>query len=159
MSSKRNRSKPRPPASRPDAAGPRRFHLPRNGRGRPASLFDRCAGTVTRWTGSPAAFGLAVLAIAVWGISGPLFGYSETWQLVVNTGTTIVTFLMVFLIQQSQNKDSRALHLKLDELLHAVRGASEEMVDIEDLGEDQLKEIADFYARMAARKRQSGPAW
>jgi len=101
------------------------------------------------------AFGLAALVIAAWAITGPVFGYSETWQLIVNTGTTIVTFLMVFLIQQSQNKDSRALHLKLDELISAMKGANDELVDIEDLSEEQLKKIAEFYADIAHRKRQA----
>ncbi len=79
--------------------------------------FDCFAGVATRGAGSPTAFALAVLTVAVWAITGPMFGFSETWQLVINTGTTIITFLMVFLIQQSQNKDSLAIHLKLNELL------------------------------------------
>lgn len=110
--------------------------------GHPRSLvvrsFDRFAAQVTKWAGSPVAFAIALCAVVLWGISGPAFGYSETWQLVINTGTTIVTFLMVFLIQQSQNKDSEALHLKLDELLIAVDGADANLVNAERLDEDKL---------------------
>lgn len=91
-------------------------------------FFDHFAAHVTKWAGSPVAFGAALIAVVAWGLSGPAFGYSETWQLVINTGTTIVTFLMVFVIQQSQNKDSEAVHLKLDELLIALRGADERLV-------------------------------
>jgi low affinity Fe/Cu permease len=101
--------------------------------------------------GSPIAFGLAVITVVLWGASGPAFGYSEVWQLVINTGTTIVTFLMVFLIQQSQNKDSEALHLKLDELLIALEGADEGLVDAERLDEDKLLALA---AACTARARQ-----
>lgn len=88
-----------------------------------ARFFDHFAAHVTKLAGSPLAFGSALILVIAWGLSGPAFGYSETWQLVINTGTTIVTFLMVFLIQQSQNKDGEALHLKLDELLIALKGA------------------------------------
>lgn len=112
-------------------------------------IFDRFARTVTRWTGSSVAFGLALGAIVIWCVTGPLFGFSETWQLVVNTGTTIITFLMVFLIQQSQNKDSQAVHLKLDELLLALRGADDRLVDAEDLDEDELRHLAEHYTRLA----------
>src|SRR6202007_3367966 len=91
----------------------------------------------------------------VWAGTGHLFKYSENWQLVINTGTTIVTFLMVFLIQQSQNKDSVALHLKLNELLAASKVASNRMIGIEDLDEQDLREVAEFYVRLAARARNS----
>lgn len=114
-------------------------------------LFDHFAAHVTQWAGSSLAFGSALLAVLVWGLSGPAFGYSETWQLVINTGTTIVTFLMVFLIQQSQNKDGRALHLKLDELLIALKGADEGLVDAEQLDEDKLRALA---AACTARARK-----
>ena len=112
-------------------------------------IFDRFARTVTRWTGSSVAFSLALAAIVIWCVTGPLFDFSETWQLVVNTGTTIITFLMVFLIQQSQNKDSQAVHLKLDELLLAMRGADDRLVDAEDLDEDELRRLAEHYTRLA----------
>jgi low affinity Fe/Cu permease len=120
------------------------------------SAFDRFASRVTRWAGSPVAFALALMSILVWGLTGRYFRYSENWQLVVNTGTTIITFLMVFMIQQSQNKDSIALHLKLNELLAATKQASNRMIGIEDLDEQDLREVADFYVRLAARAKNGG---
>lgn len=120
------------------------------------TLFDRFASRVTRWAGSPVAFALAVASVVVWGLLGHAFAYSENWQLVINTGTTIVTFLMVFMIQQSQNKDSVALHLKLDELLAASRQASNRMIGIEDLDEQDLRDVASFYVRLAARAKDGG---
>ena len=120
------------------------------------TAFDRFASRVTRWAGSPLAFALALLSVVVWALLGHLFDYSENWQLVINTGTTIVTFLMVFMIQQSQNKDSIALHLKLNELLAASNQASNRMIGIEDLDEQDLREVAQFYVRLAARARDGG---
>ncbi|MCD0505617.1 low affinity iron permease family protein [Bordetella petrii] len=117
-------------------------------------LFDRFATAVARATGSPLAFGCAVSVIVLWALAGPWAGFSEVWQLVVNTGTTIITFLMVFLIQQNQNKDSRALHVKLDGLLMAMRGASEKLVDIEELGEEELDAIAEHYRLLARQARE-----
>jgi low affinity Fe/Cu permease len=106
--------------------------------------FSAVATRVSEMTGSPWGFMLAVAVVVVWAITGPVFGFSETWQLVINTGTTIVTFLMVFLIQNTQNRDQRALHLKLDELLRAVHGAREaRFVDIEDKDEAELKVLKD----------------
>jgi low affinity Fe/Cu permease len=113
------------------------------------SLFDRLASRVTHAVGTPLAFALAVTSVVVWGLTGPLFGFSETWQLVINTGTTIVTFLMVFVIQQSQNKDSVALHLKLNELLASHRQASNRLIAIEDLDEEELMVLRRFYCRLA----------
>lgn len=121
------------------------------------SIFDAFASNVTRWAGTPTAFCLALATILVWAVAGPVFRYSEDWQLVINTGTTIVTFLMVFLIQQSQNKDSVALHLKLNELLASNRVASNRMIGIEDLDEQDLREVAAFYGRLAARAKTAGP--
>jgi len=118
------------------------------------ALFERFAEKVTTWTGSPLAFGIAFGMVVVWAVTGPLFGYSETWQLVINTGTTIVTFLMVFLIQQSQNKDSHAVHLKLDELLCAIAEADNRLVDIEELDDKELDEMADRYRKLAERARE-----
>jgi low affinity Fe/Cu permease len=112
-------------------------------------LFDSFASVVTRFAGSPVAFGLAVISIVVWIVTGPVFHYSEGWQLVINTGTTIVTFLMVFLIQQSQNKDSVALHLKLNELIASHRAASNKMIGIEDASEDELRRLAAAYLKMS----------
>ncbi|HWK71646.1 MAG TPA: low affinity iron permease family protein [Burkholderiaceae bacterium] len=110
-------------------------------------VFDQCASHVTKWAGSPLAFSLAFLVVLAWAVSGPIFQYSETWQLVINTGTTIITFLMVFLIQQSQNKDSQAMHLKLDELLQSIKEARDEMIDIEDLSEEELQKLAEQFKR------------
>jgi len=113
------------------------------------NLFEKMATRITAWTGSSMAFGVAFGIILVWGITGPIFGYSDTWQLVINTGTTIVTFLMVFLIQKSQNKDSKAIQLKLNELIGASRYASNRMVDIEDLSEAELDVLRKFYQKLA----------
>jgi low affinity Fe/Cu permease len=112
--------------------------------------LERFAIVITRWTGTTAAFGVACGIVIVWGVTGRVFHYSDTWQLVINTGTTIVTFLMVFLIQRSQNKDSRALHLKLNELVAAMEGASNRLIDIEDLTEHELTTLHDHYAKLAA---------
>ncbi|MEG1771405.1 MAG: low affinity iron permease family protein [Comamonas sp.] len=120
------------------------------------TAFDHFASRVTRWAGSPTMFCLALGVVLVWALTGPAFNYSENWQLVINTLTTIVTFLMVFLIQQSQNKDSVAVHLKLNELLAANRHASNRMIGIEDLDEQDLREVADFYTRLADRAKQGG---
>lgn len=105
-------------------------------------FFDHFAAHITKWAGSPMAFGAALSAVLIWAACGPAFGFSETWQLVINTGTTIVTFLMVFVIQQTQNKDGQALHLKLDELLITLKGADEALVDAELLDEDKLRALA-----------------
>lgn len=109
---------------------------------------ERFARLATRWTGSSAAFALAILTVVVWAATGPIYHYSETWQLVINTGTTIVTFLMVFVIQRSQNKDSLALHLKLNEIVAALQGASNRLIDAEDLCEDELDTLRRHYARL-----------
>ncbi len=106
---------------------------------------------VTAWSGSSWAFGLATLVIIVWVVTGPLFNFSDTWQLVINTGTTIVTFLMVFLIQRSQNKDAQAIQLKLDELLASQPGASNRLIDLEDWSED---EIADLHRRFSTLRHR-----
>ncbi|WP_051974948.1 low affinity iron permease family protein [Cupriavidus necator] len=125
-------------------------HQPGSGKhARLLHVFDRFAGAATRQAGSPTAFVLAVGVVVAWGITGPIFGYSETWQLVINTGTTIVTFLMVFLIQQSQNKDAVAVHLKLNELLASHREASNMLVSIEDLDEEELRQLVNFYRHLA----------
>ncbi|MEC5406096.1 low affinity iron permease family protein [Paraburkholderia sp. MPAMCS5] len=111
--------------------------------------FDTFATSVTRLAGSPIAFGLAVITVIVWAVTGPLFHFSDAWQLVINTGTTIITFLMVFMIQQSQNKDSVAIHLKLNELLASHRAANNQLIGIEDASEDDLRRIAAAYLRLA----------
>src|SRR5882757_2074643 len=99
--------------------------------------FDKFSSKVTNAAGSPTAFISAFLIIILWGVTGPVFRYSDTWQLAINTGTTIVTFLMVFVIQQSQNKDTKALHLKLNELIACNQGASNRLIDIEDLTSEE----------------------
>jgi low affinity Fe/Cu permease len=117
--------------------------------------FDKFASLATRWVGSPVAFGMAVLTVAAWIITGPIFHYSDGWQLVINTGTTIVTFLMVFLIQQSQNKDSVALHLKLNELLSSHRAASNQLIGIEDASEEELRRLAAAYLRLSTKPQET----
>lgn len=114
------------------------------------------ASGFSRATGSPISFVLAALTIAVWAATGPLFGYSDTWQLVINTGTTIVTFLMVFIIQNSQNRDTAAIHIKLDELIRAVEGAQNRLIDLEDMDEEQLAAFRAKYAKLAVAARNSG---
>ena len=96
---------------------------------------------------------LAVLVVVAWGISGPLFGFSNTWQLVINTGTTIVTFLMVFLIQNTQNRDTEAMHIKLDELIHVTRRANNQLLDLEDMEEKDLNELRQHYEEIARRAK------
>jgi low affinity Fe/Cu permease len=118
------------------------------------NLFEKFANWATIATGSSAAFIIAVCTIVVWLITGPIFGYSDTWQLIINTGTTIITFLMVFLIQKSQNKDSKAIHLKLNELLASHQGASNRMVNIEDLTEEELDQLNKFYIRLSKLAEQ-----
>src|SRR5215510_9904588 len=106
--------------------------------------------------GSPWAFTTAVFVLVVWAISGPLFGFSDTWQLIINTGTTIVTFLMVFLLQHTQNKDSRALQVKLDTLIAATENASNRMIDIEDLDDDELERMRKRFEELAASSPRFG---
>jgi low affinity Fe/Cu permease len=116
---------------------------------RQGGLLERVSGTVTAWTGSTVAFACAVGIVVAWALSGPIFGYSDTWQLVINTGTTIVTFLMVFLIQRSQNKDALAIHLKLNELVAALQGASNRLIDVEALSEQELRTLEQHFAALA----------
>ncbi|CAN5904155.1 hypothetical protein BH11BAC7_BH11BAC7_04410 [soil metagenome] len=112
-------------------------------------LFERLARMCTTFAGSTAAFIISFSVIIAWLVSGPFFGYSDTWQLVINTGTTIITFLMVFLIQRSQNKDSRAVHLKLNELIASLQGPSNRLVNVENLSEDELKQLSIFYQKLS----------
>ncbi len=111
--------------------------------------FEKFAARMTKVTGSSLAFIIALFIIIVWGVSGPIFNYSDTWQLVINTGTTIVTFLMVFLIQQTQNKDSSAIQLKLNELIASNERASNRLVDVEDLSQDELDTLKKFYIKIS----------
>lgn len=117
------------------------------------SWFGRAAHNTACWMGRPGAFISAAGVVLLWAITGPIFGFSDTWQLVINTGTTIVTFLMVFLIQNSQNRDTVALHLKLDEVLRSIADARDNVMDIEDLEESELEEIREEYRRLAAKAR------
>ena len=120
------------------------------------NLFRRIAHKTSEFVGSPWAFVGACLIVVVWGATGPFFGYSDTWQLVINTGTTIVTFLMVFLIQRTQNKDSIAVQLKLNELVAAMEGASHRLINVEDLSEEELTVLHAYYCRLAEVAKQQG---
>src|SRR5687768_6932556 len=111
--------------------------------------FRKLAQRVSVLSGTPLAFGLALGVVLVWAVTGPLFGFSDTWQLVINTGTTVVTFLMVFLIQNTQNRDSRALHMKLDELIIYTKGADNELVNIDSLSDEQLARLEAHFQAMA----------
>lgn len=111
--------------------------------------FERAAASITKATGSSTAFLIAVAVIIIWGVTGPVFHYSDTWQLVINTGTTIITFLMVFIIQQSQNKDSLAIQLKLNELIACEERASNRLIDVEDLTQEELETLKKFYVRLS----------
>ena len=119
-------------------------------RNRLGQVLERFSRKATEATGTSTAFILACLVIIVWIVTGPLFRFSDTWQLVINTGTTIVTFLMVFLIQRSQNKDALAIHLKLNEIVAALEGASNRMIDVEDLTEDEIKTLHTHYKKLVA---------
>lgn len=116
-------------------------------------MFRRFSHWVAEAVGSPWSFLLAVTTVIAWAVTGPLFGYSDTWQLVINTATTIVTFLMVFLIQNTQNRDAKAIHLKLDELLRGVRGARTALVDLENLSDDELERLHRQFSRLGKSER------
>ena len=113
------------------------------------NIFERIAHRATTFTGTTMAFICALSLIVIWAVTGPIFNFSNTWQLVINTGTTIVTFLMVFLIQRAQNKDSKAMHLKLNELVASIKGTSNRLIDVEDSTEAELETLARFYAELA----------
>src|SRR6187549_33031 len=114
-----------------------------------SAFLEKFSHQATKATGTSIAFVLAVAVIVVWVITGPIFKFSDTWQLVINTGTTIITFLMVFLIQRAQNKDALAIHLKLNEIVAVLEGASNRLVDVEDLTEAELRTLHQHYARLA----------
>jgi len=118
------------------------------------SVYSKIAKTTAQLCGRPATFNLAVLVVLVWLVTGPLFGFSDTWQLVINTGTTIVTFLMVFLIQNTQNRDTAALQVKLDELIRATKGAHNALLDLEELEQDNLDAFRVKYQALAAVARR-----
>src|SRR3954463_12146131 len=110
--------------------------------------FSRIATDTARWVGSPLAFLLACISVIIWGVLGPIYHYSDTWQLVINTATTILTFLIVFLIQNTQNRDAKALHLKLDEVIRSIHQAHNEMIDIENLSDKELDELKSRYEQI-----------
>jgi low affinity Fe/Cu permease len=112
-------------------------------------LLERVSWLVAHWTGSSVAFAIAVAVVLIWAAIGPIFRFSDTWQLVINTGTTIVTFLMVFLIQRAQNKDALAIQMKLNELVAAIDGASNRLIDVEDFSEEELETLHRFYSKLA----------
>jgi low affinity Fe/Cu permease len=117
------------------------------------SWFTRFTKWTARASGKSVTFIAAVLIIVAWAITGPIFGFSDTWQLIINTGTTIVTFLMVFLIQSTQNRDSEAMQVKLDELIHVMKGAQNALLDLEELEEEELDRIRESYQKIAERAR------
>jgi low affinity Fe/Cu permease len=128
--------------------------MARKNRNRLGEILERFSRKATEATGTSTAFILALLVIILWLVTGPLFHFSDTWQLVINTGTTIVTFLMVFLIQRSQNKDALAIHLKLNEIVAAVEGASNRLIDVEDLTEDEIKTLHKHYQSLVAMAKK-----
>jgi len=123
-------------------------------RNKAGEVLEKFSYQATRATGTSVAFILALLVIFVWAATGPLFHFSDTWQLVINTGTTIVTFLMVFLIQRAQNKDALAIHLKLNEIVAAMEGASNRLIDVEDLSEPEIDALRNYYKRLIELARQ-----
>lgn len=118
------------------------------------SFFTRFSKASANYTGKPLTFGFAIFIILAWLITGPLFHFSDTWQLIINTGTTIITFLMVFLIQNTQNRDTAAIQIKLDELIRATKGAHNALLDLEELEDEEIERIRDNYETMAERARQ-----
>ncbi|MBK9176434.1 MAG: low affinity iron permease family protein [Flavobacteriales bacterium] len=122
------------------------------------SPFTRFAKKTSTYTGRPATFIIAVFVIVVWALTGPLFNYSDTWQLVINTSTTIITFLMVFLIQNTQNRDTEALQIKLDEIIRSMEKANNALLDLEELDDSELDRIREEYAVLARKERAERPA-
>jgi low affinity Fe/Cu permease len=118
-----------------------------------ANSFTRVAKWTCHMAGHPATFAIALLVILAWAATGPVFHFSDTWQLVINTGTTVVTFLMVFLIQNTQNRDGAAMQIKLDELIRALKGAHNELVNLEDMSDEELEQVKAHYTRLAERAR------
>ena len=121
-----------------------------------SDAFRFFAKRSSKMLGSAWAFAAAILIILIWGLTGPMFHYSDTWQLIINTGTTIVTFLMVFLIQNTQNRDAKAVHLKLDELIRALRGARNELIDLETLTDEDLTSLEKQFSRVRKKAERNG---
>src|SRR5688500_11713346 len=128
--------------------------MARKKRNKLSELLERLSQKATQATGTSKAFIMALAIIIVWLITGPIFDFSDTWQLVINTGTTIITFLMVFLIQRSQNKDALAIHLKLNEIVAAMEGASNRLIDVEDLTEPEIEALRKYYKRLIDLARE-----
>lgn len=128
--------------------------MARKRRSKFSEFLEKFSYQATRASGTSMAFVLAATVIIVWAITGPLFRFSDTWQLVINTGTTVVTFLMVFLIQRAQNKDSLAIHLKLNEIVAALEGASNRLIDVEDLSEPEIDALRNYYKRLIELARK-----
>jgi low affinity Fe/Cu permease len=119
-----------------------------------SGMLERFSHRITKWAGSSWAFLIALSVIIIWGVTGPIFKFSDTWQLVINTGTTIVTFLMVFLIQRTQNKDALAIHLKLNEIVAALDGASNRLIDVEDLTEHEIEILHKHYQKLSTMAKR-----
>jgi low affinity Fe/Cu permease len=135
-----------------------KHEAPAAGGSRSSEWFRKFAHHTSTLVGSPQSFTVAMILILVWAVTGPMFHFSDTWQLVINTGTTIVTFLMVFLIQNTQNRDARAIHLKLDELIRSMRGARNQVINLENCTEEELAELQREFERLRAREHQRGKA-
>lgn len=116
-------------------------------------IFRKFSHAIAAAVGSPRAFLVALLSLVIWGFTGPMFGYSDTWQLVINTGTSLITFLMVFIIQNSQNRDTKAMQLKLDELIRALEGARTKLVNLENLSDEDLLQLQEEFARLGKREK------
>lgn len=117
-------------------------------------FFHKIAQKTSEWVGTPKAFFLAFFIVLLWGIAGPTFGYSDTWQLIINTGTTILTFLMVFLIQNTQNRDAKAIHLKLDELIRSLKDARNQLIDVEDDSEVEIAKLQDEFVALRKEDKE-----
>ncbi len=117
-------------------------------------MFRKLAQMCSDFIGRPSAFVLAVVIVILWGVTGPLFDYSDTWQLVINTGTTIITFLMVFLVQNTQNRDAKAIHLKIDEIIRSIKGARNDMLDLEDEPDQRLKDLHQEFQELSKQTRK-----
>jgi low affinity Fe/Cu permease len=125
---------------------------------RNSEIFHCLAKQVSAWVGTPGAFLIALVAVVVWSTTGPLFGFSDSWQLIINTGTTIITFLMVFLIQNTQNRDAKAIHLKLDELIHKLKGPRNSLIDLEHCTDEELDRLQSQFETMRHRVRDKESA-